>query len=224
MSSANAAANWAVAKRFVHWGIALAVVTALIAPKPEEGEGLLHIAAGTTALALVIVRLCWRAVGGVRPFFRDAVQLRWPDVARGARGLAPFLLHFGRLVGFIFLAAIPVAVGLAVTGLGQGEDSPLLEAHEAMGTAIMVLAITHAVFIVLFALLIKYNLLAITLTGAARSFGEGGARGLIGLGLGMALGAAALTYVWGPFDIAGKAAALEQSEHGDDEGEDEDDD
>lgn len=221
MSSESAAANWAVAKRLVHWGIAIAVVTALVAPKPEDGDGLLHIAAGTTALALVIARLCWRVFGGVRPFFRDALRLRWPDFSRGARGLAPFLLQVARLVGFVFLAAIPTAVALAVTGLGQGEDSPLLEAHEAMGKTIMVLAIVHAAFVVMFALLIKYHLLSITLTGGARAFGEGGVRGLVGLGLGAALGAAALAYAWGPFDIAAKAAALEQSEHGD--GGDEDD-
>lgn len=214
MSSENPAANWAVAKRFLHWGIAIAVVTALLAPKPEDNEGLLHIAAGTTALALVLVRVCWRLFGGVRPYLRDALKIKAPDFARGARGLAPFLLQAGRLIGFLFLAMIPLAAGLALAGIGQGEDSPLLEAHEAAGTAVMVLAIAHATAIIGFALLMKYNLVGVTFAGPARALGEGGARGYWGMALGALLGVAVLSYVWGPFDVAGKAAALEESEGG----------
>lgn len=213
--SNSSAANWAVGKRLLHWGIALAVLVALLAPKPEDGEGLLHIFAGTTALALVLVRLGWRFVGDVRPHFKDALRLKAPDPSKGARGFAPLLLQSARLGGFLFLALIPVAAALALTGIGQGEESPLLEAHEAAGTAIMVLAIAHAVAVLLFTLVMKYDLLNITLVGPARTFGEGGARGAWGMALGAALGVAIFAYVWGPFDVRAKAAALsEQGEHG----------
>jgi cytochrome b len=208
------AANWAIAKRLVHWGIALAVVTALLAPKPEHGDGLLHIAAGTVALALVLVRSCWRAFGGVRPFFRDALRIKWPDVSKGGRGFAPFFLQLGRLIGFLFLAAIPLAVGLGVGGVTQGEESPLLEAHEVVGTLMIGLAIAHAAAIIVFAVLLKYDLIGVTITGGARSVGEGGARGWAGAALGTALGLGALLYVWGPLDIGAKAAALEEREQG----------
>lgn len=205
------------------WGIAFAVVTALLAPKPEHGEGLLHMIAGTTALALTLLRVSWRLIGDVRPYFRDALRIKAPDVSKGARGFAPLLLQGARLGGFAFLALVPVAAGLAFAGIGQGEDSPFLEAHEAVGTAIMALAAAHAASIILFAIILKYDLLSITLTGGARAFGEGGTRGLWGMALGAAVGAAMLVYVWGPFDVAAKAAALsEQGEGAEREGGDRD--
>lgn len=215
MASANVAANWVVGKRLLHWGIAIAVVIALVAPKPEEGEGLLHIAAGSTAAALVLTRLIWRLVGDVRPYFRDALRLKAPAFDKGARGLAPTLMQSGRLIGFLFLAAIPITASFAILGVGQGEEGPLLEAHEAAGTTIMVLAIGHAVALILFSLAIKYDLIGITLTGGARAFAEGGARGLVGLVVGAAVATSALAYVWGPYDIRAKAAAVsEAGEHG----------
>jgi cytochrome b len=213
MSNANAA-NWVLGKRVFHWGLALAVLIALLAPKPEDGEGLLHIMAGASALALVLVRLGWRLLGDVRPYVRDAWRLKRPDISKGPRGFAPLLLQGARIGGFIFLALIPVAAALALAGIGQGEDSPLLEAHEVAGTAIMVLAIFHAAAVILFTLIIKYDLFGITLFGGARSFSEGGARGVWGLVLGAALGVAALAYVWGPFDVASKASMLTEQENG----------
>ncbi len=217
MSTANAA-NWAFGKRAFHWGLALAVLVALVAPKPEdEGGGLVHIFAGTLALALVVARIGWRLLGEVRPFVKDAWRVTWPDPSKGARGFAPILMQVVRIAGFLFLALIPVAVGLALGGIGQGEESPLLEAHEAVGTTIMVLAIGHAVAIVLFALITKYDLPSVTLLGGARSFFEGGTRGVWGVAIGTALGVAALGYVWGPFDIAAKAATLAEQESGEGE-------
>lgn len=220
MTNSNAA-NWALGKRVVHWGIALAVLVALLAPKPDDGGGLLHIAAGSTALALVFVRLAWRLVGDVRPYFRDALRLKAPDPTKGARGFAPLLLQGARLGGFAFIALIPIAALFALAGIGQGKDSALLEAHEAAGKAIMVLAIAHALAVIGFTIIMKYDLLNISLIGGARSFGEGGARGLWGMALGATLGLAALAYVWGPLDVATKAAALsEQGERGEYGGDD----
>jgi len=210
------AANWVVAKRLVHWGIALAVTVALLAPKPEDGAGALHIGAGLTACALVLVRLFWRLLGNVRPYLKDAVRLAPPKLAIGARGFAPLLLQGARLGGFLFLAATPAAAAAALIGLGQGggEESPLLEVHEALGTAIMWLAILHAVAVVIFSIIMKYDLIGVTLTGGWRAFAEGGARGVAGMVVGVALGVAVLTYALGPFDALSKAAALEQGEHG----------
>ncbi|MDZ4777289.1 MAG: cytochrome b/b6 domain-containing protein [Alphaproteobacteria bacterium] len=213
MSNATAA-NWALGKRAFHWGLALAVVIALVAPKPEHGAGLVHIMAGTAALAVVLLRLGWRLLGDVRPYVKDAWRLKMPDASKGLRGFAPLLMQVARIGGFIFLALVPVAVGLALGGIGQGEDSPLLEAHEAAGTAIMVLAIAHAVAMVLFTIIIKYNIFGITLFGGAKSFSEGGPNGVWGMVLGAALGLGALVYVWGPFDVASKAAALTEQEAG----------
>ncbi|MBX9747079.1 MAG: hypothetical protein K2X34_09270 [Hyphomonadaceae bacterium] len=216
MSNANAA-NWVFGKRVFHWGLALAVLIALLAPKPEDGEGLLHIIAGTSALALVLVRLGWRLLGDVRPYVKDAWRIKLPNVSKGPNGFAPLLIQGARIGGFAFLALIPIAVALALAGIGQGEDSPLLEAHEAAGTAIMVLAIAHAVAVILFALLIKYDIFGIALFGGAKSFSEGGARAWLGLILGAATGVAALAYVWGPFDVSSKASALTEQEEGEGE-------
>lgn len=223
MSNANAA-NWVLGKRVFHWGLAVAVLIALLAPKPEDGEGLLHIRAGMSALALVLVRLGWRLLGDVRPYVKDAWRLKLPNVSKGPKGFAPLLMQGTRIGGFLFLALIPIAVALALAGIGQDEDAPLLEAHEAAGTAIMVLAIAHAVAVILFALIIKYDILGITLFGGAKSFSEGGSRGWLGLILGVAIGVAALAYVWGPFDVASKASDLTDQEesggdgrHGDDD-------
>jgi len=160
----------------------------------------------------VLVRLFWRVLGDVRPHLRSAFAFTPPKLARGPRGMAPLLMQIGRLIGFAFLAAIPIAACLGVAGLGQGEDSPFLEAHEAAGTTIMVLAIAHAAAIILFSLAIKYDLVGITLFGPAKGFSEGGARGAIGLGLGALAAVATLVVLWGPFDLASKAAAV--SDHG----------
>lgn len=209
------AANWAFGKRAFHWALALAVFVALVAPKPEdEGGGLVHIAAGTTALALVLARLGQRLLGEVRPFVKDAWRLKWPDLSKGVRGFAPFMMQGVRIGAFLLLVLIPVAVGLALIGIGQGEESPLLEAHEAVGTTIMALAIAHAVGIIIFALITRYDIVRVTLLGGARSFLEGGARGAAGLALGAMLGVAALTYIWGPFDIAAKTIAVSKWETG----------
>jgi cytochrome b len=210
----NPAANWAIGKRLLHWGLALSVLVALLAPKPDDGEGLLHIAAGTTALALALMRIVWRSVANVRPRLRDSLRITIPSLERGLRGLAPTLVQLARLGGFVFLAAIPIAVGLALAGLGQGEDSALLEAHEAMGTAIMVLAIAHAAAAIVFTLLIKYDLIGITLLGPAVAFADGGPRALAAMVMGALVGLGALTAIWGPYDVGAKAAALEGHEHG----------
>lgn len=201
-------------KRVFHWSVALAVVVALLAPKPDDGQGMLHIAAGSAALALVLARLVWRLLSDVRPYAKDALRFKAPVLSKGARGIAPFLLQGARVGGFLFLALIPVAAALALAGIGQGEESPLLEAHETAGKIIMVLAIAHAVAVVLFAVAIKYDLINVTLLGGARSFSEGGARGVIGLAAGAFIGFAALAYVWGPFNVAAKAAVFGESEHG----------
>lgn len=221
--SAGSVANWAVSKRLFHWSLALAVVVALIAPKPEDGGGLVHIGAGVTALSLVLARIGWRLSGGVRPFVKDAWRIRLPDPSKGPRGFAPPLMQLARLGGLLFLILIPLAVGLALGGLGQGEDSPLLEAHEAAGTTIMALAIGHALAVPLFSVLTKFDVIAVTLTGAARGVLEGGVRGATGLVLGAAIGLAAMAYVWGPFGVQTKVAALEQAERDGATGEREDD-
>lgn len=208
----NPAANWALGKRLLHWGLALSVLVALLAPKPDDGEGLLHIAAGSTALALALMRIVWRGIAVVRPRLRDSLGVAVPNLERGLRGLAPTLVQLARLGGFVFLAAIPIAVGLALAGLGQGEDSAFLEAHEAMGTAIMVLAIAHAAAAILFTLLIKYDLFGITLFGPAAAFADGGPRAVAAMALGALIGFGALAAIWGPFDVAAKAAALEGHE------------
>lgn len=205
----NPAANWAIGKRFLHWGLALSVLVALLAPKPDDGEGLLHIAAGTTALALALMRIVWRGVAVVRPRLRDSLRITMPNPERGLRGFAPTLVQLARLGGFLFLAAIPIAAGLALAGLGQGEDSPLLEAHEAMGTAIMALAIGHALAAIVFTLLIKYDLIGITLFGPAAALADGGPRAVVAMALGALIGLGALTLAWGPYDVAAKAAGLE---------------
>jgi cytochrome b561 len=209
----NAAANWAIGKRLLHWGLAASVLVALLAPKPDDGEGLLHIAAGTSALALALARIVWRSVAAVKPRLRDSFRITLPRLERGLRGFAPTLVQLARLGGFLFLAAIPIAVALALAGLSQGEDSLLLEAHEAVGTAIMVLAIVHAAAAIVFTLLIKYDLIGITLSGPAVAFADGGPRAVVAMVMGALVGLGALTAIWGPYEVAAKAAALEAHGH-----------
>ncbi|MEZ5995553.1 MAG: hypothetical protein R3C25_07335 [Hyphomonadaceae bacterium] len=212
MQSQNIAANWVLAKRLVHWSAAVAVTVALLAPKPEHGDGLLHIAAGSAAAALILVRLCWRLFANVRPYFKDALRLKPPNLSIGARGWAPLLLQSARLGAFVLLIAVPAAAVLALAGLAQGEESVWLEAHEFAGKTILVLAVAHAAAVAGFALIMKYDLVTTTFAGRARAFLEGGPRALWGLLAGAVFAAAALSYVWGPFDVASRAAAL--AEHG----------
>jgi len=209
MSGSNAA-NWALGKRCFHWLLASAVVVALVSPKPGDGGGMVHIMAGTSALALVLLRVGWRALGDIRPHVKGAWRLKAPAVDRGPRGFAPLLSQSARLGGFLFLALIPLAVALALLGIGQGEESFFLEAHETAGTAIMAMAIGHAAAAVTFAFIVKYDLIGVTLSGGANSVLEGGARGVAGMILGVAAGLSALAYIWGPFDVASKAAALSE--------------
>lgn len=210
--STSTSAGWALGKRAFHWALAIAVVIALLAPKPDDGAGLVHVIAGSTAAALVLARIGWRVFSDVRPYVKDAWRLKWPDLSKGLRGVAPTLMQSGRLGGLLFLALIPIALGFALVGLTQGEDSLFLEAHEAVGTAIMVLAIGHAAAIILFALATKYDLLGTTLTGGVRTVFEGGARGVFGLLIGAAVGAAVLANMWGPFAVQTKLALLAESE------------
>ncbi|HBK91333.1 MAG TPA: hypothetical protein DDZ68_06655 [Parvularcula sp.] len=220
--NAPKAASWAIGKRVLHWALALAVLVALIAPKPEGGRGLVHVSAGVSALALVFMRIGWRLFGDVRPYVKDAWRFKAPDLSKGLRGAAPLLMQGARLGGFAFLAFIPFAVLIALVGIGQGEDSLVLEAHEAAGKVIMVLAIAHAAAVIAFSALMKFDVVGVTLSGAARSVFEGGARGGLGLIVGGAIGISALVYVWGPFDLASKVSALNDHETG--AGREEDDD
>src|SRR5690606_15789864 len=95
--------------------------------------------------------------------------------------------------------------------------------HEGAGNTLMVLAIVHAAAVILFTLIMKYDVVGITLTGGARSVSEGGARGAVGLAIGAALAVASIAYIWGPLDIQGKAAAMREAEHGEAGGYGEDD-
>jgi cytochrome b561 len=191
--------------------MALAVVIALIAPKPEDDGGLVHIAAGSAALALAIVRIVWRLAGDVRPRMRDGFRFTWPKFEQlGMRALAAPASQLGRLIGFAFLALVPLTAALAIFGVQGGEDSPLLEAHEAAGTAVMSLAIAHALLALAFAALGRIDILGVTLWRRG-PLSEGGARGAAGAILGAALAAAALAALWGPYDIAGRVQGIAES-------------
>ncbi len=220
-------AGWAFSKRVLHWAIALAVLVAVIAPKPDDGAGTIHIAAGSLAAAMVVVRLFWRLVSDVRPRFRDSFKVSIPSFDKlGPRAFAMPAAQIGRLIGFAFLALIPATVAFGVFGIEAGEDSPLLEVHEAAGTAIVILAIAHALLALIIAALGRFESIGMTLWRSG-PLNEGGARGIVGLFGGAAIAAAALFYLWGPYDIANRAANFEdrgsESYEAGERGEDDDD-
>ena len=207
--------GWPIAKRVLHWVLAISIVVALLAPKPEHSAGLLHVAAGSVALAAALVRIFWRVLGEVRPRLRDSFRMPVRRVKElGAKAFGGPALQLSRLLGFAFLALVPLAFGAAIFGLAAGgEESPALELHEALGSAIMYLAIGHAVLVGVFAILSRTNVLGMTLTwpGVAS---EGGARGAIGIVLGLIVSLAVLGYVWGPFDLPMRLDVLQAGEGG----------
>jgi hypothetical protein len=208
----TAVRGWPWAKRVLHWGAAVCVAVALLAPKPEDGAGLLHIAAGSLAAALLLARLGGRLLGDVRPRLRDGLRIGGPSPqAAGPRAYAMPAGRLGRLLGFALLLAVPAAATLGVTGITAGEDSALLEAHEALGTAIIFIASAHVILSFVFAALARFDVLGVSLWRAGPVL-EGGRRGMAGLAVGVLVAVGLLTYLWGPYDIASRAARLQESD------------
>ncbi|MEZ5939686.1 MAG: cytochrome b/b6 domain-containing protein [Hyphomonadaceae bacterium] len=212
--------GWPLAKRALHWVLAISVVVALIAPKPEHSPGLIHAAAGSVAVAAALIRIFWRLLSDVRPRLRDSFRIslrRLPDLGPKAFG-AP-ALQLARLGGFAFLALIPAAFAAALIGVGGGGgESPALELHELLGSVVMYLAIAHAALALAFAVLLRSNIVGLTLTWPGVAL-EGGARGIAGIILGVFLSVAVIGYVWGPFGLPARLEAMMETggEHGHDE-------
>ena len=216
--------GWPIAKRAWHWSFALAVVVALLAPKPPEPNSMIHIVAGTIALALGLTRLVWRGASEIRPRLRDGLRLTFPSMAaKGVRALALPASQLGRLTGFILLGLVTAASGLGVLGLTGGGENAVLETHETLGEAIKFIVIAHVALTLIYAYLIRMDLLGVTLTRSG-ALGEGGQRGMIALLAGLAVGILALGWIWGPYSLTERVDAFRLSEDGGRDGDHHDED
>lgn len=105
---------WDLPVRLFHWGLAAAVLTAIVAV--QAGEMDLHERAGFVALTLVVFRVIWGLIGSETALFADF--LRGPGTVRRylKTGESPTLGHnpLGALsvVGLLALVAAQAGTGL----------------------------------------------------------------------------------------------------------------
>ncbi|ALJ38067.1 hypothetical protein AEJ54_01715 [Azospirillum sp. Sp 7] len=144
---------------FLHWSVALLILVAFaiaqgrgLVPRGPERTALmdLHRSLGVLVLALVALRMVWRAVSPPPPMPSDTAPLLLLAAKAGHLALYALMIAVP-LAGVLMTQANghPVSVfGLFTLPALVGEDKAfghtLEEAHEFLGTAIIVLAGLHA--------------------------------------------------------------------------------
>ncbi|MBK4718045.1 cytochrome b [Azospirillum sp. YIM DDC1] len=145
---------------FLHWSVALLILVAFaiaqgrgLVPRGPERTALmdLHRSLGVLVLALVALRMVWRAISPPPPMPADTAPLLLLAAKAGHLALYALMIAVP-LAGVLMTQANghPVSVfGLFTLPALVGEDKAfghtLEEAHELLGTAIIVLAGLHAV-------------------------------------------------------------------------------
>ena len=144
---------------FLHWSVALLILVAFaiaqgrgLVPRGPERTALmdLHRSLGVLVLALVALRMVWRAVSPPPPMPADTAPLLLLAAKAGHLALYALMIAVP-LAGVLMTQANGHSVsvfGLITLPALVGEDKAfghtLEEAHELLGTAIIVLAGLHA--------------------------------------------------------------------------------
>ena len=165
---------WDRAVRVLHWTLVVAVALSALGLVALFG---LHQPAGYVALAAVLARIVWGAIGS--RYARFAQFVRGPRASlRYARALAagrePRFVGHNPLGGWMVVALMLCTVALAVTGWVYTTDAfwgdeSVETVHRALAWTLLGLVAAHVAGVLFTSLRQRENLVASMLSGAKRA-------------------------------------------------------
>ena len=175
---------WDLPTRLFHWLLALSVGTNLIVEPRGGWQFPVHVAAGCTALALVLFRVVWGLIGSRHSLFGDFV--RSPAIVlQHLRAVLKLRQepHAGHnpLGGWMVVTLLAMVLATAGTGLfsatRRGQGGPfagllggegLSGIHEMLGNLMTFLVILHLCGVALHYLVVRDNIIGAMITGRKR--------------------------------------------------------
>ncbi|MFC1673695.1 cytochrome b/b6 domain-containing protein [Pseudomonadota bacterium] len=170
---------WDFPTRIFHWTFAVAVVLAYVSSEADGSAFWIHVYSGTILLGFVVFRAVWGVIGSRYAQFGDFVH--GPDkVSDYTKRLMtfrpPYSVGHNPLGGWMVMALLAVVLLAVLTGMMTTEDGyvgPLAhiggglfgEAHEGLGSFVMVLVGAHIVGVVVHGFISRENLPRAMMTG-----------------------------------------------------------
>lgn len=170
---------WDFPTRIFHWSFAAIVIIAYVSSEADDGAFWIHIYSGTLLIGFVVFRMIWGIIGSRHALFSDFV--RGPaTVSEYGRRLLSFRpahsVGHNPLGGWMVVALLTVVLLASLTGLMTREDDyvgPLShiagglfgEAHEGLGSFVLVLVGVHVLGVIAHGLISRENLVRAMITG-----------------------------------------------------------
>jgi cytochrome b len=160
---------WDPVIRVFHWGLAAAVILALI----SDGNRSLHEAAGYVALALIVIRVAWGFLGSRQARFSSFVQPPGAILAY-LRDIARFrarrYLGHNPAGGAMILLLMATVATAGISGWLSETDRFFAVAwvedlHRAAGNLMIALIVLHLIGVLLSSLMHGENLVRAMITG-----------------------------------------------------------
>lgn len=178
-SSERTVKVWDFPTRIFHWTFAVAVVLAFVSSEADGAAFWIHVYSGTILLGFIVFRAIWGVIGSRYAQFGDFVH--GPDkVTDYAQRLMtfrpPYSVGHNPLGGWMVIALLAVVLLAVLTGMMTSEDGyvgPLAhiggglfgEAHEGLGSFVMVLVGAHVVGVIVHGFISRENLPRAMMTG-----------------------------------------------------------
>lgn len=160
--------------RLFHWSVVAGCAANLFV---LEGGSPPHIAVGYGVVGLVAARVVWGFVGTMHARFADFVPRPATLIAylkALARGREPRTIGHNPAGAMMILALLAVLAGLGLTGWMSTLDAFwgeewLTETHEALGDALLVMVMIHALAAIVESVRHRENLVLSMVTGRKRA-------------------------------------------------------
>lgn len=181
-SSSGTVQVWDFPTRAFHWSFAVMVVLAFVSSEADGGAFWIHVYSGTLLLGFVAFRAVWGVIGSRYAQFGDFVH--GPSVVSDYTQKLmtfrpPHSTGHNPLGGWMVIALLAVVTLATLTGMMSREDGyvgPLShigggafgEAHEGLGSFVMVLVGVHVLGVVAHGVISRENLVRAMITGVKK--------------------------------------------------------
>lgn len=170
---------WDFPTRVFHWSFAAVVIIAFASSEADGGAFWIHVYSGTLLLGFIVFRAIWGVIGSRYAQFGDFVHGP-ATVSDYTQRLMTFRpprsVGHNPLGGWMVMALLGVVLLAVLTGMMSREDGyvgPLShiggglfgEAHEGLGSFVMVLVGAHVLGVVAHGLISRENLVRAMITG-----------------------------------------------------------
>lgn len=170
---------WDFPTRIFHWAFAVAVIIAFVSSEADGSAFWIHVYSGTLLLGFIVFRAIWGVIGSRYAQFGDFVHgpAKVSDYAQRLMTFRPpHSVGHNPLGGWMVMALLGIVLLAVLTGMMTREDGyvgPLShiaggifgEAHEGVGTFVMVLVGAHVIGVVVHGLISRENLPRAMITG-----------------------------------------------------------